>query len=395
MRILLVLRGNYHAGQNEFIQKNGLKEFTLDFNDLRFLCNRTKQLDNAYKSLDYKNDNELYKFLLFCLQKRMEKGDFCVINAYSQTLKTYKDLAIYYRYKMFIIDFSDISLQECRENNLIYAERQGLLTPDSILQNMDKMLKKPPKKYAVLKPSEWSKCLYEMPNLSHYKKIHHIGDIQGCYSVLRTYLKNIKDDEYYIFLGDYIDRGIENGKVMKYLLKLCKKKNVCLLEGNHERHLIKWANGELVSSSEFNVNTLKDFRKEKLTPRDAREFYPYLKECLLYEYDKKKIFCSHGGVNTLPKKPQMLSFVPSADFIYGVGNYEQSEEIAMQFCENTSKNVYEIFGHRNRSKLPMQIASRAYLCEGKVDDGGHLRVVVLSKKGFECIEIKNEVYRKK
>lgn len=33
--------------------------------------------------------------------------------------------------------------------------------------------------------------------------------------------------------------------------------------------------------------------------------------------------------------------------------------------------------------------------EGKVDDGGHLRIVTLDKKGFECIELKNKVYRKK
>lgn len=87
-----------------------------------------------------------------------------------------------------------------------------------------------------------------MPNLSKYKKIHHIGDLQGCYSVLKEYIKTIKEDEFYIFLGDYINRGIENGKVIKFLLKICEKENVCLLEGNHERHLIKWANGELSNS---------------------------------------------------------------------------------------------------------------------------------------------------
>lgn len=55
-----------------------------------------------------------------------------------------------------------------------------------------------------------------MPNLSKYKKIHHIGDLQGCYSVLKEYIKTIKEDEFYIFLGDYINRGIENGKVINF-----------------------------------------------------------------------------------------------------------------------------------------------------------------------------------
>lgn len=62
-----------------------------------------------------------------------------------------------------------------------------------------------------------------MPNLSKYRKIHHIGDIQGCFSILKEYLQELEDDECYIFLGDYIDRGIENGKVLKFLLKICER----------------------------------------------------------------------------------------------------------------------------------------------------------------------------
>ena len=77
-----------------------------------------------------------------------------------------------------------------------------------------------------------------------------------------------------------------------------------------------------------------------------------------------------------------------------MGTYEESKEIAQQFCQNTKKNVYQLFGHRNRNKLPIQIAERVFLCESKVDAGGFLRVVSLSKKGFECEEIKNSVFRK-
>ena len=398
MRTLLILRGNYHAGQDEFIRENNLRSFTLDINELRFFSTRTSQLANSFKSLDYKHDEELFKILLHFLELRMKKGEFCVLNTYENSYRVYKDLALKYRYKTFIIDFSDISLKECQKNNIAKAKKYGILTPYKFLEERAELLQKAPKSYEkneILKPDEWQKSLYQIKDLNSYKKIHHIGDIQGCYSVLKSYIQEIKDDEYYIFLGDYIDRGIENAKVLKYLIKICQKPNVYLLEGNHERHLIHWARGESVSSKEFNENTLKDFQKEKFTRKHAADFYPYLKECLLYEYDKKKIFCSHGGVNFLPKKAQDLSFIPSSDFVFGIGDYEQSEEIAMQFCQNTPKNYFQLFGHRNRFKLPIRLASRVFLCEGKVDDGGYLRVVTLDKKGFECIELKNEVYRKK
>ncbi len=43
----------------------------------------------------------------------------------------------------------------------------------------------------------------------------------------------------------------------------------------------------------------------------------------------------------------------------------------------------------------MKIAKRVFLCEGKIDDGGYLRVVTLDEKGFECIEIKTKLQRNK
>ncbi|EDO8598484.1 metallophosphoesterase [Campylobacter jejuni] len=394
MRILLVLRGNYYTGQEEFIKNNKLQNYTLDLNALRLLSGSIKNIVSEYKILNVKNDEDLSKILLKLLEMRMQKGEFCIINAYNETLKIYKDLAKQYRYKMYVIVF-DSSLKQCQEKNLLEAKKNGYIIPYALLEKTQDLLKKNPKKYPILDSSDWKKCLYQMPNLSKYKKIHHIGDLQGCYSVLKEYIKTIKEDEFYIFLGDYINRGIENGKVIKFLLKICEKENVCLLEGNHERHLIKWANGELSNSKEFNENTLKDFRKEKLTPRDARKLYPHLKECLYYKFQNKFIFCSHGGVNFIPSKPEKISFIPSHDFIYGVGGYEDSQKVANQFCNFTSDNLYQIFGHRNKEKLPMKIAKRVFLCEGKIDDGGYLRVVTLDKKGFECIEIKNQIYKKK
>ena len=80
--------------------------------------------------------------------------------------------------------------------------------------------------------------------MSKYEKIVHIGDIHGCYTALMEYFKNGLNDNYmYIFIGDYIDRGIENVEVVKFLIEISKKPNVLLLEGNHERWLWIYALG--------------------------------------------------------------------------------------------------------------------------------------------------------
>ncbi|EHE3487917.1 serine/threonine protein phosphatase, partial [Campylobacter jejuni] len=105
MRILLVLRGNYYAGQEEFIKNNKLQNYTLDLNALRLLSGSVKNIVSEYKILNVKNDEDLSKILLKLLEMRMQKGEFCIINAYNETLKIYKDLAKQYRYKMYVIVF--------------------------------------------------------------------------------------------------------------------------------------------------------------------------------------------------------------------------------------------------------------------------------------------------
>lgn len=68
MRILLVLRGNYYAGQEEFIKNNKLQNYTLDLNALRLLSGSVKNIVSEYKILNVKNDEDLSKILLKLLK---------------------------------------------------------------------------------------------------------------------------------------------------------------------------------------------------------------------------------------------------------------------------------------------------------------------------------------
>lgn len=90
MRILLVLRGNYYAGQEEFIKNNKLQNYTLDLNALHLLSGSVKNIVSEYKILNVKNDEDLSKILLKLLEMRMQKGEFYIINAYNETLKFVK-----------------------------------------------------------------------------------------------------------------------------------------------------------------------------------------------------------------------------------------------------------------------------------------------------------------
>lgn len=63
-----------------------------------------------------------------------------------------------------------------------------------------------------------------------------IGDVHGCYDELKRLIGAIKPtpNDTLIFLGDYIDRGIDSSAVLDFIIELSSHCNVIALKGNHE-----------------------------------------------------------------------------------------------------------------------------------------------------------------
>jgi hypothetical protein len=73
-------------------------------------------------------------------------------------------------------------------------------------------------------------------DISGYSKIIAIGDIHGCAGPLIQYFKEhpFKLKNFYIFVGDYFNRGMQCLSVFNLLWKLYSLPNVLLILGNHE-----------------------------------------------------------------------------------------------------------------------------------------------------------------
>lgn len=76
-------------------------------------------------------------------------------------------------------------------------------------------------------------------------KIFAIGDIHGCYDKLAALLKRLPfnpENDFLIFLGDYINRGPDSRKVIETLIQLRKSSNhTVFLKGNHEQALLEYS----------------------------------------------------------------------------------------------------------------------------------------------------------
>lgn len=73
-------------------------------------------------------------------------------------------------------------------------------------------------------------------------KTYVIGDIHGCYYTMKNLIQNSTFDykkDKIIFLGDYIDRGLNSYDVINYIknLKSVMNDNCICLKGNHEQML--------------------------------------------------------------------------------------------------------------------------------------------------------------
>lgn len=396
MRVLLLLRGSAGCGKSTWIEQNGLKPYALSADDIRLLCQSPVLQPDGTVGISQSNDKTVWKTLFNLLEIRMQKGEFTVIdatNSKTSEMNRYKQMCETYRYRMYCVDFTDIPIEEVKRRNTNREELKRV--PDEAIEKMYSRFKtqKIPSGIKVIKPDELDSIWMKLFDLSEYKKIHHIGDIHGCYTALKKYIDDnngIKDDEFYIFCGDYVDRGIENADIVKYLISIKDKKNVLMLEGNHERWLWLWANDCTGKSKEFELVTKPQLEEAKIDKKDVRQLYRKFGQCAYYKYGENIYLVTHAGLSVLPDN---LTFVATDQMIHGVGNYNDFEKIAETFAEKMPSNYYQIHGHRNTKQVPVRVNDRVFNLEGRVEFGGNLRCVQLDKGGMHEVEVHNEVFK--
>ena len=128
-----------------------------------------------------------------------------------------------------------------------------------------------------------------------------IGDIHGLLKPLQEVLERAayspKKDKL-IFLGDYVDRGLQSAQVVSYLLKIqekAKHKPVFLV-GNHDVWCQDWLNRDEISDAWLRfggMETLESYDQLSYSELDKhRDFFNAL---LPFHIEKDKKAFVHGG----------------------------------------------------------------------------------------------------
>ena len=399
MRVLLLFRGAPGCGKSTFIKDNYLEPYTLSADSLRMLYGSPILNKEGNEEIDQSLSNDAWNLLFEILERRMANGEFTVIDAVNSKtteMNRYKDLCERYRYRCYCIDMTDIDPEEVKRRN---RQRIGYkVVPEFAIDKIYARFKtqKIPGRIKVIKPDELDTVWGTPADYNGvYKKIHVIGDIHGCYTALKKYIEEFhgsafNEDELFIFLGDYLDRGIENAETFAYLYELSQLKNIVFLEGNHEHHLNDWGHDCVSVSKEFEFHTRPQLEEGGISRSDAKQFYRKLWQMAHFYFGDWEFLITHGGLSCMPDN---LTLVPTKTMIKGVGNYKDSVEVDNAFMQNTVDCI-QIHGHRNVDDVPIEVNDCCYNLEGKVEFGGCLRGVTIYPDGkIETHEMKNDVFK--
>jgi len=170
--------------------------------------------------------------------------------------------------------------------------------------------------------------------------IFAIGDIHGCYDKLCEIIEMIDidfDNNRLVFLGDYIDRGLQSFEVINYLIDLKKRcGKVVFLKGNHEEMLLNYlaGSGKITYLANGGQQTLESYIRH-MSKQDTlpipKEHLDFFNSLSLYYHTEEYIFV-HAGLN----KQKSLEMQKSDDLLW----------IRKKFIKTTynfGKRV--IFGH--------------------------------------------------
>jgi len=101
MRSIVILRGSPGSGKYTWIKKMNLEKYTLCADDLRLLTESPVMTEYG-TTISQKNDGYVWTLLFELLEKRMDRGEFVIVDAThskSSDFSKYNALCEKYRYR--------------------------------------------------------------------------------------------------------------------------------------------------------------------------------------------------------------------------------------------------------------------------------------------------------
>lgn len=404
MRKLIVTRGIPGSGKSTALRNMGLADFTLSPDAFNVILSGPVLMSDGTIQIDHSNIKESWQATLSFLSARMSKGETVVVDAThtgDSDFAQYLELAQKHRYQVACLDFSGTPLEKALHQNQLREEWRRV--PEHVIHKMHERLQKNMVLPAWLRRievntgtgshiKELDAFLSVATDFSDRSRIVHVGDIHGCVSAAKelvSSLGGIRKDDQWIFVGDFVDRGIQNAEVVRWLLSdVMPHENVTLLWGNHEDHIHREAVGLPPVSDEFKNATLPELMQAGITRGDLEAICARLEDMVIYRWRDKTTMVTHAGLSTIPAHPWMVSL---HQLTHGTGAFQ--DNVDAQFERNTGPGYFQVHGHRNSGLLPIMATERSFNLESSIENGGHLSGLVLDETGWTPARVRSRIFR--
>lgn len=296
--IMYLFRGMPGSGKSTLINKHKLKSNTISLDSFRELFSGLSLTEDGVYGIDQKYNSHIIHFYEEALTTRMREQAMIIIDNLNLKRKDFKSTvnkAVSYGYDVKIVDFEIENIEFYIERNKGREERKRL--PLSAIERLHDSFTKinvADFEMDVISITEFEEELSKttkdfIVDLNDYKKVHCIGSIQGCYDTFKELISSYKDDEFYIFFGNYFSGGEQHKEIKDFITINKEKKNFVFLEGKEDKDFV------------FNNQDIEKNKDEYI------DCYKSFKYCFLYSFKNKNVFCSHSGLSCIPEDFRLLN----------------------------------------------------------------------------------------
>ena len=405
MRVFLMLRGVPGSGKSSFVKANKLERFTVESDAIRVAINGIKHNEDGELTIPQDNMQLVWETIDKALIARMKNGEFVVLDATNireEAYRKYKKMAKDNNYRFFVVDFTpelsenyteDMYIEDLKARNLerpVYKR-----VPEKVIEKHAKLAfnKTYISKSVLISPEEYTeKVLYRKYDLNEYKAINLYSDMHGNYTTFKKAIGEINDDEFYILLGDYVDRGLENKEMIEWLFENADRPNLIYLQGNHERWMKYHANGEIdkIMSKEYLHQTRPDIESLDDWQNKLKYIVKKLQQVYYFEYAGNNYLCTHAGVNYFDER--IINYSEN-ELTYARGDQDKAAELFKLDLERQGiTNTYNIHGHISFKEevTVVREASGKYVPEGVTCDKKHATKTPICKNNVYNINSRVE-----
>lgn len=370
-----------------------------------YITKYDEETGSTYNTHDTTYEKQTWKVIWDSVERKMKTGTTFVLDStflFKGAFQTLKHLRDRYNYRVYVLDFTGVSLDDLTyQNRSLERVENKAVVPDNVILRMYKKaqtvniptwanridMSDEDADYQVEKTTMW-----RFVDMSEYEHIKIIGDIHGANTVLQEALGTLQEDTLYIFLGDYMDRGLENDKVFEFMYAHKDDSNFVLLRGNHERHLANFAYGEPTNSlgRVFREETLPQLMRAGFTKDQFKKFTKKLVDVFAFIYNGSPYICSHAGLlaeDALELYRGYGALLGQKNLVDGVNKFDNNVD---KIYASSGLKPTQFHGHRNEFGVEINAyPDQIYNLEQKVESGLYLGVADVDNSGIHTQLYKN------